>query len=615
MNGFPTLSLQSEKYSPTGNLAADGFRKLLGAPGVDLLETVIREAVQNICDAAKNGIGPRVRVRLRRLTGEQARLLRENICKELPGPIESVEVFEEYLATDEKWVLEICDFGTTGLAGPTRADVPPEPGETTDFVDFLRNVGSKRDTGGGGGTYGYGKTALYLASRCSTILVDTLTTFREAPTRRFMGCHLGVAYDDQGEGKTFRRTGRHWWGVPGDRDVQEPLVGDVAASLSQQLGLPERSGNDFGSSIMILNPVFLDETDTDPALLMGMIAESFLWHFWPRMMSDVEESKRLNVSLELDGEDYRLPAPEEFPPLDILCTAMKGLRKNDDRVRSIESKRPAKRLGRFRVEKGLRGDRDRLVNPEFSIVPEILHHMAVMRPVELVVRYYEGEPLPSPTVEWGGVFRCDDEDEVENAFASAEPPAHDDWQPKLMPKGNQKTYVNVALREIKAEMNAVVTPGLTHPNEGAGGPSLAQASGQIGKLLGVLSEQGGGSKKKRPSRKSQRRSFQQPDFIGLDLDEHGPVAVFSALVKVSDKDKPLVLVAEPRLVLDGGPVSPTALGVTSPEVIGWSVDDSAIEGGDRVVLNAHEGELLIRVRIPGDCAVSIRLREVDQCPR
>ena len=49
-----------------------------------------------------------------------------------------------------------------------------ELGEPRDFVDFVRNIGQPPDKDLGGGSFGYGKAAFYIASRARTILVDTL---------------------------------------------------------------------------------------------------------------------------------------------------------------------------------------------------------------------------------------------------------------------------------------------------------------------------------------------------------------------------------------------------------------------------------------------------------
>ncbi|RVC37179.1 hypothetical protein EN781_32890, partial [Mesorhizobium sp. M4A.F.Ca.ET.090.04.2.1] len=208
--------MHSEAYSASGNLAADGYLKLLGAPSIDLVQTVVREAVQNSCDAALSDGGAEVHFRLRTLDPQQAAILRVEILSQRPLDGKAAGSLDDFLHSESPRVLEICDFGTAGLAGPTRADLASD-GEPTDFVDFLRNVGSRRNTVHGGGTYGYGKTSLYLASRCSAIVIDSQTSFAGDPVRRLIAAQLGSAFDaDDPHGVRRRFTGRHWWGVPAD---------------------------------------------------------------------------------------------------------------------------------------------------------------------------------------------------------------------------------------------------------------------------------------------------------------------------------------------------------------------------------------------------------------
>ena len=88
-----------------------------------------------------------------------------------------------------------------------------------------------------------------------------------------------------------------------------------------------------------------------------------------------------------------------------------------------------------------------------------------MRPVELIVKYLEGHPLPDERLEWAGVFVASGEDEVERAFAESEPPAHDDWKPNNLPKGRTKTYVNVALTRLKEAASEMGLPR-TGPGRG-----------------------------------------------------------------------------------------------------------------------------------------------------
>ena len=128
------LSLQSEPYSASGNLAADGFKKLLGTPTLDLLSTVIREALQNSCDAAKKGKGPTVIIRLRELSEKERDTLENVVLSHSIPDSKSSSRFKELAQRSTRWMLEISDIGTVGLTGPTRADRIPPGCRDTDFA-------------------------------------------------------------------------------------------------------------------------------------------------------------------------------------------------------------------------------------------------------------------------------------------------------------------------------------------------------------------------------------------------------------------------------------------------------------------------------------------------
>ncbi len=608
---LPILTLQSEKYSATGNLAAEGFRKLLGAPGLNLLQMVVREAVQNCCDAAKSGSGPEIHFRLRRLNENQLLAMRHNVFHDLPRSSTSEAQLRGFLEQDEPWVLEICDFNTVGLAGPTRSDKVPVGNNATDFIDFLRNVGSRRDTAHGGGTYGYGKTSLYLSSRCSTIIVDSQTQFMTADVRRFLACHLGGAYElSNPDGSAERRTGRHWWGRTADDDaIVDPLEGPNASALAEEVGFLPRAPERRGTSIMILDPFFVGEGCESPETVIGMIGEAILWYFWPRLMSDVDPSKRIQIHLEFDDQIYPLPSPEAFPPLDLFTAAMKEVRGKGNGSNPVNSERPRKHLGRLAIQKGLRAARVKLVSNELTVIPRISSHIAVMRPVELVVRYYESDPLPDQRVEWAGVFVCDGDPEVEGAFAAAEPPAHDDWEPKILPKGAGQTYVNVAVRKIREAAQSVAAPNIGAAAIGGGGPSLARIAGQFGRFLDAGMGQGAGPEASRAGtanggRKKNRVS--QPFFVRLEKSDRGRVAVFGMVVEHDGRNPGLSVKAIPLLVMDGG-AAPASMRMFVPAVLNWQTPDGKVLSEESSFrLNGYTGELEIRVLIPYDSAVTVK---------
>lgn len=389
------LTRESEKYSRYGNISAEGIQKLLGTPNLDRLQTVIRETVQNSWDARREGCTPRYVVHLRELTSEQLSVFKTRVFQDLPSG-DTNKSIEDFLSKDSHWVLEISDYGTTGLGGATDPSLVPE-GESTDFVDFFRNIGTPRDTEKGGGTYGYGKSCLYGFSQCSTILVDTVTRYKRENVRRLMGCRINRRFDIKTGDEKGRYTGRHWWGVP-EGDCLSPASGFIAHDLSIRIGLPERNESAYGTTIAILAP---DINTEEPHKAVKAIEHALLWNFWPKMILDERTNHpSMLFQIWLNGERQALLDPDDCPPLNIFADAMRKLKSGN--IKTILCLNPKKELGQLAIIKSPREDR----LPEFGVgsetsFPKSIHHVALMRPAELVVKYLEGPPLPGRG-EWGG---------------------------------------------------------------------------------------------------------------------------------------------------------------------------------------------------------------------
>ena len=214
-----TMIRYSEPYQATGGLAAEGVINQLGRPDIEPLEVLVREAVQNCWDARRE-TSPAIRVEIGRIAAR--RHDRETRLGTSP-PRPASEPAARCGASAGAHILYFADFGTGGLAGPTRADRVEED-DVRDFVDFVRNIGQPPDKDFGGGSFGYGKAAFYIASKARTIVVDTLCETRDGPERRLIGAALGANYTE--DGQTY--TGRHWWGAMVD-GVPEALTGDQAA--------------------------------------------------------------------------------------------------------------------------------------------------------------------------------------------------------------------------------------------------------------------------------------------------------------------------------------------------------------------------------------------------
>ncbi len=600
------LSLHSERYGSTGNIG-ENSQRLLGAPSLDPLQTVIREAVQNIADAALPANGPQIQIRLRRLTRDQHHVLTSRVVAELPNEDQSRVLLRAMVSERNLVVMEICDFGTIGLGGPTRSDRIPAGERRTDFIDFLRNIGTARDTEQGGGTYGFGKVALYRASKCGAIVVDSLPHGTGPGGRRLIGCQIGPSFEVREHGFRTRFTGRHWWGVPDPEDgIVDPATGDAAKDLAVGLGLPERSGDRSGTSIMILD---FDTEGEDLAPIGNRVVEGLLWNFWPRMMRDTPPRQRFACQVEIDGSPLPVPPPDDFPPLDLFSKAMRAVRSGEGNdVREISSMRPAKELGTLAIERGLRSPRRPLVR-DGSLFPPAAHHIALMRPVELVVKYLEGTPLADERLEWGGVFVTSRDDEVERAFADSEPPAHDDWIPDNFPRGRAKRFVTIARRQLRSIASEMGLAAAGQPGTSDAGPPLARVAGRLGSALEDVGGDGAG-RRRRTGVGSRTRPVRAratpPTFVRLELAEEGTVAVFSTRVSQDGDRRGTSLTARAAVAIEGSSASRTDEAVQQPAVLSIRSSDRVLSASaESLELGGEEGTFEIRILVPEDCAVTV----------
>jgi hypothetical protein len=252
-----------------------------------------------------------------------------------------------------------------------------------------------------------------------------------------------------------------------------PATGVYADQIAKALGMAERESGDYGTSILILDP----DVDVDsPKAVAKDICSCLLWNFWPKL---IPNHSAMSLEVQLNGENYDMPAPEECPPLGSFVKAMMSIKAG--KGTEIRCHKPRKLLGRLAISKAPKLRRHEEYSESGEGFPAVSHHVALMRPAELVVKYLEGPKMPLPNFEWGGVFVCDTDEEVEHAFADSEPPAHDDWIPAYLSARRAKTFVNVALREIRKEMSVEII-GDTVPAEDGDLP-LGRAADKLGGML------------------------------------------------------------------------------------------------------------------------------------
>jgi hypothetical protein len=461
------FSLFSEEYTPHGNVAAEGILNQLGRPGLDLLTLLIRETVQNSRDARlseKETV--QFTVEGRTLTVQQLDFLRNVVLVTPPGNLRLQETFSSS-ASDGLQILVISDRGTTGLNGPIRANTPDDSSGSRNFVNFFFNTGQSKGQQFSGGTYGYGKSILYRVSQVHTICVYTRCQANGMLESRFMAAALDP-HDQEKQAGYRRYTGRSWWGRLNSNDgVLEPVIGQEADQIARELGLPPFMENEQGTTCMILCPV-LGNFSLEEAMLR--VSRSLLWYAWPAMIAPPNGISAMHFTVLCKGQEIPMPDPATYPPLNGFVDAMHLLQENQQdtqdymwQITTLASQRPKQRLGRLVLLRFPFEERERLdAQPSDDLsgmvfpIPGTAHHVALMRNTDLVIKYLEGGTLPGSRFEYAGIFVA--EREIDEAFAKAEPPTHDDWNPQTITDRQEKTYVNVALREIKKTMADFIAP-------------------------------------------------------------------------------------------------------------------------------------------------------------
>lgn len=556
------VSCHSEPYPATGGLAADGVINQLGRPDMEPLDILIREAVQNCWDARREEQATvSVEIGHHTLTDEAVEWVVRRLLVDPPPELPLRDELRPGLS-----ILYVADFGTTGLGGPTRADTVGAE-QHLDFVDFVRNIGQPPDKEFGGGSFGYGKAAFYLASRARTIVIDTLCETPHGPERRLIAAALGGNFVRGGR----RYTGRHWWGELVD-DVPEPLTGERARDAAAVFGLPDRAGTTgLGTTIAIVAPGVAP--GGDERATMPFIAESLAWNFWPKMISTRGGvPKTIDFRLMRNGRRHPITDPRSHPLLREFVEALDHLRTapdDDDPFivgREITSTRLNRHLGhlvlrRCRTPPSPVEDLDRPLPQGRRAISAGLHHVALMRTPELVVKYLEGPRPAAGGHGYAGVFRCSHS--VDAVFRSAEPPTHDDWIARAVPQAEGRTLVNVALRQIRAVCRE--TAGLGSVESAPGSISdvpLGEFADGLARLMPGLEGPGArrpaaaGRRTRRRSRrlKSQHNPLDEvPWFEDPPTDADGTGAAPSA----TTRPRPALRAAgapRPSIASDGTPV-------------------------------------------------------------
>ena len=492
------LVARSEPMPPNGG-GIQGSTPLAGHMGLPAL--LVRETVQNAWDARDDARGDNPALfaiegwdvdtdsldHLRALlpVHDLEGFTRTSESNDVRGVLHPSAV----LKRDAVRVLVIADRNTVGLCGPTRSGHQwdpirygePLPRGQQRFANFVRNVGraSANIGEGDGGTYGVGKSALWMASECGTILVHTRTTDeRGNSVERFIGSVHGEHFYSSGR----EYTGRHFIGRLAADDVIEPLDGADAAAAARNLPIPpyEASGRSvYGTTIVIIAPRLYLDWPTE----MNRLRDAIRWHVWPKRVPgvrSVSSGSDLDVRVGWNGHNVDVPAPLDDPELRpyarVLLDCARDRKDDENRDFEARCRRPMKLLGatKFRMAgaqdqnvfhltlsqaeiEAARPSRD--AAETIDVEPAVdfsapWGQIALIRREPLLLVRYESIAGPDAAATEVGVFLSADDADVEGALTKAEPPAHDDWIHRIVPvdhpRDHRRTFAKRTIEEIKS---------------------------------------------------------------------------------------------------------------------------------------------------------------------
>lgn len=575
-------------------MASTAIRRNLGVTELHPLVILLRETAQNSWDA-RQGDSISLTYAVEPLGEARVDGFKRHLS---PGPLDGLPLMD-WLRSDAP-ILIVSDRRTSGLGGPTRSDVAYEGPDRPNFVNFMRNVGEKRDRELGGGTYGFGKGILYRQAQAGVVLVDTMCVFEGRSQRRVMAAGLGDPFTLEHR----RHTGRHWWGQTVD-GIIEPFVGDDAVIVASELGLKGFSAGETGTDVYVLGADFGPSDDPEGRLdrhqAGEMLVSAALWNLWP-MLIDHGGSRSIDITVTVDGVALPIPDPEALARLQPFVQALVKLNAGEGLVNTRRSA-PIE-VGRFAASTG----------PYMPNEPDIIRraepfegpsrHCALMRSVELVVGYVEGPPPSDPLLQYGAVFRASEE--ADEYFAEAEPPTHNAWYTQNL-SGTARGVVTGARTFYTRELERLMSEP-SHEGEHVRVP-LGKLSHHLARLLPAATGDGGGDSGGGGGGGGggvSPRLLKLEGSARFDLDDDEPRIIQDVSVLASERIR---LIATASVAVDGGSEKQAPAKSELPQVLGWTAGpDSWVDGGELIVGPDDSRKWTSVVRPAADASTVVRVR-------
>lgn len=458
-------------YKPrAGGTTTKAVTRTIANTGLSQTEVLLREAFQNSYDAHLENNKPlKISLNCYKFAKPNMEFI-SKLFKESGKIGESIE--KRILCS--YYNLEISDRNTTGLTGYNGFQEGESDIEEK-FHHFIYMTGNDdvKDKNSGG-SYGFGKAALYKYSDFRTIVVYSRIYSKNANQyqSRFIICRI----DD----RLPEKESRCWWGAEGKYSdgttYAKPINGEQADYLAKQFGMSPFTEDETGTDILILKPTVREDLDSFAPTFKEEIPYLICHWFWPKIITQ-NLQKKIEFHLFLDNKEITesIPDPTETYPYSTFARAYRNCvdyyshkaGANNDDVHLVIRKSPYIELGAIFLKKtGIRDFQlDKYIKTDFT-KPQIV----LMRDIEFIVKYEEVCVDDSNThTTCFGLFHtnrighrqnCEDLQEVEHYFRDIENQTHNQWTHSDTLPYNYLSKVQEALPESVREcLNIKTTIG------------------------------------------------------------------------------------------------------------------------------------------------------------
>ena len=327
------LVLEEYKLQPgMGTIIASGVLRGIKGSKLSSSEIFLRETVQNSYDARKIGsdgkkLPLKYTMRGFRASNEQYK----NIVSLMSGKEDKNYFFKKYIKKNlcpDMFNIEVSDMNTFGLIGDIE---PSEKVGNQNFTNFVYFTGNdKKKDIVSGGSYGFGKAALYAYSKARTIAIYTrISKVYSQYESRF----IVVANEDRIEDSASDRC---WWGrikkySDHSRGVfVSPIIGESADELAESFGMLRFGSEETGTRLLVLNagPSSMPKDFTGSDITIERLFKDYMpkyivhWYWNHIYWKDIE------FSLILDDEIVHIDNPEEVFPYYKFINAYKEIKEN-----------------------------------------------------------------------------------------------------------------------------------------------------------------------------------------------------------------------------------------------------------------------------------------------